>query len=154
MNRLAVPALCLLLAACETTGGPPPPPLGASVQAVEPGRFRVIYRGRSRVSGAEVRDRALLEAARTALAGGYDWFEVVDRSTEYAPPTRPRFTLGLGTGSYGRGGGFGIGTSTSFGGEAASLATLEVIAGKGSKPDRLSAYDARAVVDSLGAQLR
>lgn len=154
MNRLAIPVLCLLLVACETTSGPPPPPLGASVQAIEPGRFRAIYRGRSRMSGAEVRDRALLEAARTALAQGYDWFEVVDRADDYAPPTRPRFTLGVGTGSYGRGGGFGLGTSRSFGGEAASLASLEVVAGKGPKPNRLTVYDARAVADSLGAQLK
>ena len=78
MKRLAVSALCLaLLGACETTGGPP---VGPSDQALEPGRYRVTFRGVSGASQAEVSDRALLHAANLALMQGYDWFRVYDRS--------------------------------------------------------------------------
>jgi len=154
MKRLALPLLCALaLTACETTPGAGPPPVGASVQSVEPGRFQVTFRGRSGAAPAEVADRALLAAARAVLDGGYDWFEVVERARDVAPPTSPRFSIGIGSGSYGRRSGFGVGGSTSFGGGASAVASLEVVAGRGAKPTGLNAYDARAVVDSLGARL-
>ena len=154
MKRLIVTALCtVLLAACEITPGSGPPPVGATVQTIEPGRFRVVFRGRSRASPAEVGDRALLMAAQTTLGGGYDWFEVVDRASDIGPPTSPRFSFGIGGGSFGRRSGVGVSTATGFGGEPTAIAILEVIAGRGAKPADRDAYDARAVVDSLSARL-
>ena len=153
MNRLALSALCLgLLAACETTGSRPPP-VGASVQDLEPGRFRATYRGTSPMSEAEVRDRGLLQAAEMTLARGYDWFRVVDRFNDVAPPTRPRFSFGLGVGSYGRSSGVDVGGSTGFGGEGTYVVTLEVMAGKGRPPGTPDAYDARAITSTLGPRL-
>jgi len=155
MNRLALSALCLvLLAGCETTGGYGPPPVGASVQDIEPGRFRVTFRGVSRASQAEVRDRALLRAANLTLERGYDWFRIVDGFDDLAPPTSPRITLGLGTSSYGRRSGVDVGGATSFGGEGTFVSTIEVIAGRGQRPaDSPEIYDARAVSSTLGPRL-
>lgn len=156
MRRLAASALCLMiLTACETTsGGVPPPPLGASSFDVEPGRTRVTYRGTKAMSEAEVRDRALLAAAEGAIARGYDWFQVTDRTTDLLPNRGPRFSIGLGTGSFGRHSAFGLGTSTSFGGGGGSLVvSLEVVAGRGTRPTTPDVYDARSVADTLRRQL-
>jgi hypothetical protein len=154
MKRVALTAIAVvLLAACETTGGYRPPPVGASEQEVEPGRLRVTYRGPSRMSEAEVRDRALLRAAELTLARGYDWFTVTDRFGEIAPPTRPRFTIGIGSSSFGRRSAVGLGGSTSFGGEGTFVATLEVVAGRGARPPGPDAYDARSVANTLGPRL-
>jgi hypothetical protein len=154
MKRLAISALCLgLLGACETTGAYRPPPVGYSEQDLEPGRFRATFRGASRVSEAEVRDRALLHAAELTLQRGYDWFRVVDRFNDIAPPTRPRFSIGLGTSSYGRSSAVGVGGSTSFGGEGTYVATLEVLAGRGQSAQTPDVYDARAVASTLGPRL-
>jgi len=154
MRRFILPAVCLvLLAACQTTGAARPPPVGASQFEIEPGRLRVTYRGTSAMNDAEVRDRALLAAAEGSLARGYDWFRVVDRSSDIAPPTSPRISFGLGTGSYGRSSAVGVGASTGFGGEATYVSSLEVMAGRGQRPATPDAYDARSVSDTLRAQL-
>ncbi|MDR3506924.1 MAG: hypothetical protein P4L64_03400 [Caulobacteraceae bacterium] len=155
MTRLVLSALCLtLLCACDTTGASRPPPVGASVQPIETGRYHVTYRGRSRMSQAEVEDRALLQAANQALAQGFDWFEVTDRSRSMAPATSPQFSIGLGGGGYGRGGGVGVGGATTFGGEGTYVATLEILCGHGPRPSRPEAYDAHDVVSNLGPRLR
>jgi hypothetical protein len=154
MERLAVSALCaVLLAACETVGGVRPPPVGASILEVEPGRYRVSFRGVSGASDAEIRDRALLQAAELALARGADWFRVVDRYGDIAPPTRPRFTFGLGVGGYGRHSGVDVGASRSVGGEGTFVSTLEIQLGRGARPADPDAYDARAVADTLRRRL-
>lgn len=139
-----------LLSGCETTGGPPP--VGATDTAIEPGRYRVVFRGVSGASAQEIEDRALLHAANLALGQGYDWFRVIGRTGGYAAATTPQFTFGLGGASFGRGGGFGIGGSRTVGGEPSYVADLEVVFGKGPKPS-VDAYDARSVVASLGPRL-
>lgn len=153
--RRAAAVLCLaLLSGCAT--GPQPPPVGASVQPLEAGRFRVSFRGRSRTPPPEVADRALLQAARTALGEGDDWLEVVGRSEAPAPATSPQFSLGLGFGgaSFGRGGGYGggVGGSETFGGGETLVVTLEVIGGHGPRPPTPDAYDARSAAATLGAR--
>lgn len=150
MKRVALIALCLVtLSACETTGNMRPPPVGVSELELEPGRYRVTYRGTSRMSDPEVRDRALLRAAELTLSRGYDWFTITDRYGDIAPPTRPRITLGLGTSSFGRNSAVGVGGSTSFGGEGTFVSTIEVVGGKGARPSGPDAYDARSVAATL-----
>jgi hypothetical protein len=136
--------LCLL-SACETTG----PPLGATDTPIEAGRYRVVFRGVSGASGAEIEDRALLHAANLALGQGYDWFQVTRRAGGYAGPTGPQFTFGVGGATFGRGGGQGDGAERTVGGGPSYVADMEVVFGKGPKPS-FDAYDARSVVDSLG----
>jgi len=152
MKRFAPPLLCLLLlTACETTSGAPP--VGASQVQLEPGRDRIAFRGVSGASAEEVQDRALLHAANLAVSQGYDWFEVVGRSVDLAPPTSPRISFGIGGASFGRGGGFGLGAERSVGGEATYVASLEVLFHKGPKPAAPNAYDARKVAANLGPRL-
>lgn len=154
MKRIALAAACVaLLSACETTGGVRPPPVGASYQDIDAGRLRVTFRGSSRMSNPEVRDRALLRAAELTLERGYDWFTITDRYGELAPPTRPRFTVGLGTASFGRRSAVGVGGSTSFGGEGTFVETLEVSLGRGPRPPGPDAYDARGVADTIRPRL-
>ncbi len=157
MPRRTTVALCLtLLLAAGCATGPQAPPVGASVQPLEAGRFRVSFRGRSRTPPPEVSDRALLQAARTAVAQGDDWFQVVSRSEAPAPPTSPQFSLGLGLGgaSFGRGSGVGggVGGSETFGGGETLVVTLEVIGGHGPRPPTPDAYDAQGVASTLGAR--
>jgi hypothetical protein len=138
-----------LLGGCETAGAPP---VGPTDTAIEPGRYRITFRGVSGASGPEIEDRALLHAANLALMQGYDWFRVTSRTGGYAGPTSPQFSIGIGGGSFGRGGGFDIGGSRTVGGEPSYVADMEVVFGKGAKPG-IDAYDARSVIASLGPRL-
>lgn len=146
------------LTACETvpthyaqaTG---PSSVGFSDYRVEPGRYRITFHGGPGAPPNQVEDYALLRAADIALREGFDWFEVVegygDRS---GGSSGPRVSIGGGSASYGRHSavGLGIGTSFDLGGGPAYSRTIEVIMGKGARPDRPSAYDARGVRDSIG----
>jgi hypothetical protein len=154
MKRVVLVTLAaVLLAACETAGAYRAPPVGLSEQEVEPGRIRVTYRGTSRMSEAEVRDRALLRAAELTLSRGYDWFSIAGRSDDIAPPTGPRISIGIGGASFGRRSALGVGGSTSFGGEGTFVSTLEVVFGRGTRPPGPDAYDARGVADTLRPRL-
>lgn len=162
MKRLVLSALAALsLAACATptvyqaaTG---PGTVGYSEYRIEPGRYRVMFRGGSSASERQVMDYALVRAADLTLAEGYDWFRISDRSMSYsaAGSSGPRFSIGVGGGSWGHSSGVGMGVGTTFGdtgygGGGAPTASLEVFMGRGPKPPGLDVYDARAVRGSLG----
>jgi hypothetical protein len=154
MKRLALSLVCMaLLGACETTGAVRPPPVGPTVLDIEPGRARVIFRGVSRATEAEVSDRALLQAADLALMRGYDWFRVNQRVVDIAPPTTPRFTFGIGGASFGRHSAVGVGGSTGVGGEGTYVVSLEVQFGRAPSPPGPEIYDARAVSQTIRARL-
>ena len=158
MKRLVLSALAALsLAACATptvyqaaTG---PDAVGYSEYRIEPGRYRVMFRGGSSATARQVQDYALVRAAELTLAEGYDWFRVSDRSMSFTSGGGgPRFSIGVG--SWGRSSGVGMGVGTTFGdsgyGGGAPMASLEVFMGRGPKPPGLDVYDARAVRGSLG----
>jgi hypothetical protein len=163
MKRLVITALAALsLAACASTptvyqpaGGPSA--VGYSEYRIEPGRYRVMFRGGSGASERQVMDFALMRAADLAIAEGYDWFRVSDRSMSYAAGGGgPRFSVGVGGGSWGSSSGVGMGVGTTFGddgygyGSGAPTASLEVFMGRGPKPAGVDVYDARAVRSTLG----
>lgn len=159
MKRLLLTlALCAGLSACASaptvyTAANGPEAVGFSSYRIEPGRYRVSFRGGPGGSPEQVADYALLRAADIALADGYDWFRVSDRSMRVAGSSNgPRVSLGAGGGSYGRGGGVGIGLGTSFdlGGGPALTQTLEVVMGKGEKPPGADVYDARGLRSAIG----
>ncbi len=82
----ARPALCTALAACGTTPtvyGPAASAqgVGFSEYRIEPGRYRITFRGGPGAPVEQVSDYALLRAADLAIAEGYDWFRVADRYT-------------------------------------------------------------------------
>lgn len=162
MKRLLVPALCALsLTACATAPtvyqpAAGPTAVGYSEYRIEPGRYRITFRGGPGAPANQVNDYALLRAADLALAEGYDWFRVSDRMMEGQPDRGPRMSVGLGSssGHYGyRGGsslGVGLGTSFNLGGGPAVTAMLEVLMGKGPKPADGDVYDARALRRTVG----
>jgi hypothetical protein len=102
-----------------------------------------------------VEDYALLRAAELALAGGYDWFRVIARSLDEEARGGVGVGAGVGTGSYGRRSGVSVGVGGdlgTIGGRKFYTARLEVLMGKGAKPEGPDVYDADGVVASLGVR--
>lgn len=151
----------LVVAACATTPtlyqpAATPKAVGYSEYRVEPGRYRITFRGGSGATAVRVADLALVRAADLALAEGYDWFRVADRVTEAQADNSPRIGVGLGSGGgYGRRSGISLGLGTSFdlGGGPTLSTTIEVLMGRGERPKGQDTYDARAVRQTLGARI-
>lgn len=164
MKRLILSvAAALSLAACATPQptfyGPAagPQAVGFSEFRIEPGRYRVTFRGGAGAPEAQVSDYALLRAADLALADGYEWFRVYSRSfSVVGPDPSPRIGLGVGGASFGGNTGVGLGLGTSFPLNSRSGAplstTIEVVMGQGPKPATPDAYDAAAVRRTLGVR--
>lgn len=161
MSRLLViAALSAALAGCATTPtvfapATGPQAVGFSDLKIEPGRYRVTFRGGSGAPMAQVSDYALLRAADLTLADGYDWFRVVDRIVmESAGAGGPQVSFGAagGSGSHSSNVGLGVGTTFNLGGGAALSQTLEILMGRGAKPSDGEVYDARQVRQTVGAR--
>jgi hypothetical protein len=162
MRRLVLSsALVLALAACATPtvyqAATPRAAVGYSEMRIEPGRYRVTFQGGGGAPAAQVADFALLRAAELTLRDGYDWFRVTDRVGDRTPPrSGAQVSIGTGGGSFGEHGGVGLGLGTTFdlSGGPAVAHTLEIVMGRGAKPDEADAYDARAVSREIGARAR
>lgn len=130
---------------------------GYSEQQIENNRFRVTYNGVG--SAAPVVDRTLYRAAQLTVDQGYDWFEVTHRWIDGRPDAvggvRPSVSIGAGGGRYGgwSSSGVGVGVGLNLSGPQPTSATIEVVMGKGPRPDRAEAYDARGVQDSIRNRL-
>lgn len=151
----------LTLAACATApthfqpaataGG-----VGFSEMRIEPGRYRVTFQGGPGAPEAMVQDYALLRAADLALADGYDWFRVIDRSIRQTGYGGASIGFGVGGMSFGRHSASGVGVSSGFpvSGGPALAASLEVLMGKGPRPGGVDVYDARGVRDTVGRRVQ
>lgn len=169
MKRLAIlpilAASALTLSACASlapygaqTG---PGGQGFTEQRIESNRYRVNYYGVG--APGPVADFALLRAAELTTQEGYDWFEVTQRWIDGRPDSaggvRPSVGVGYGSsrssGRYGSysSSGVGVGLGLNFSGPSPTSTTLEVLMGRGQRPDRPQAYDARGVQDSIRARL-
>ena len=162
MKRLVIaPLIALFLAACETVPSAPyapatgPQAVGFSEIRLEQDRYRVSYRGSAKLDQARIEDLALLRAADLALANGYDWFRIVDRSSDFAAPRGPTVSLGTGGTSFGGSSavGLGLGTSFALGGSGTRSVTLEVQFGRGARPNDRDAYSAPDVAQAIRARL-
>lgn len=155
---IAVSALALALASCASLApyGPQARPgaQGFVEQRIEADRFRVTYNGVG--APGPVADLALRRAAELALGQGGDWFEVTQRYIDGRPDSaggvRPSVSVGASSGRYGRWStsGVGVGVGLDLSGPQPTSTTLEILIGRGPRPDRREAYDAREVLRALG----
>ena len=126
---------------------------GFSEQRIESNRYRVSYNGVG--AAGRVADWALLRAADLTTEQGYDWFEVTQSWTDGRPGgaggVRPSVSIGGGSSRYGgySASGVGVGLGLNFSGPSPTSTMLEVVLGRGQKPDRPNAYDARSVQGSI-----
>jgi opacity protein-like surface antigen len=161
MKRLVVvAAAALLLAACATAPtlyqpAAGPQAVGYSEYRIEPGRYRVTFRGGPGAPPQQVMDYALVRAADLAISEGYDWFRVADRFTEGRPDRGPRVGVGVGGGDYGYRSGvsLGVGTTFNLGGGPSLSTTIEVVMGRGERPRGGDVYDAKALRRTLGERI-
>jgi hypothetical protein len=152
-------AAALSLAACATapthyqpaTG---PSGVGYSELSIEPGRYRVTFQGGPGAPAAQVQDYALLRAADLALAQGYDWFRITERSVQETGYSGSSLSFGIGGASFGHHSATGVGVSSGvpLGGGVSLAASLEVLMGHGPPPPGEDVYDARAVRAAIGAR--
>lgn len=130
---------------------------GFNEQRIESNRFRVTYNGVG--APGPVADRALFRAAQLTVDQGYDWFEVTQRWIDGRPDSaggvRPSVSIGAGSGRYGgwSTSGVGVGLGFDLSGPQPTSTTLEIVMGRGAKPDRPEAYDARRVQDAIRNRL-
>jgi len=157
MKHLLAASL-LLLGACATAEGvgyqaASPKGYGYSDTRIEGDRYRVSFRGDGATPRDAVEAFALRRAADLARSGGYDWFRVVSRSIDEEEKGGVGIGAGLGTGSYGRRSGVSVGVGGDLGTIGAKpfyTARLEVLMGKGPKPEGADYYDAASVLSSAG----
>ncbi|CAN5352539.1 hypothetical protein BH09PSE1_BH09PSE1_27900 [soil metagenome] len=157
LSVLAVAASALALTACASLApyGPSRGPSGQgfSEQRIESDRYRITYRGVG--APGPVADRALLRAAQLTTEQGYDWFEVTQRYIDGRPDSaggvRPSVGVGFGSSNYGgwQSSGTSVGVGLNFSGPSPTATVLEVRLGRGQRPERAEAYDAREVQRNL-----
>ena len=154
MKRLLVSGLlALALAACASPPTVYQPAATASAMGwretkIENDRYRVSFRSNADLRGPAVEDMALRRAAEITQRDGYQWFRVVNRSNEQVGGyNRGGTSVGVGgsSGSYGSSVGVGIGLNLSPDTRQYE-AVLEILLGKGAKPDDPQAYDAQAIL--------
>ena len=152
MKPYAILLAAGLLAACTSNAAYGPASksgaMGYSSQQIETGRYQVSY---TDSSPSKARDRALLRAAELTLLEGSDWFEITSSFAERSEDSRSggsSVSIGGSSGSRGHssvGVGVGIGSPLGGGNSGSVTEVLEIVTGKGDKPDRPSVYDARSV---------
>lgn len=157
MRSFIAAALVLCLAACATAVGTAYAPAdskgyGYSDTRIEADRYRITFSGDGATPQDVVEDYALLRAADIALSNGYDWFRVVSR--DVSRENKGGVGIGAGVGGGGRNVGVGVGGDLgTIGAKPFYTIRLEVLFGKGPKPDGADYYDARAVKETVKARL-
>lgn len=174
---LAAAAAALAVSACAVTPTPYQPAsagsranaYGYSDQQIEPDRFRVSFAGNSYTERETVERYLLYRAAQLTVERGYDHFILADRDTDKKTRTYVNQPFG-GFSSFGYwspywryyGAGYGWrGWDPFFGGpffdRTVDVRTVEryealaeIVLGRGPKPQNVRAFDARAVLQSLG----
>lgn len=162
MRILTAILIAGLLSACATAVGTAYGPAdkkgyGYTETRVEADRYRITFAGDGATPQNAVEDYALLRAAELAVANGYDWFRVVAGGTTAEDKGGVGLGMGLGTGSYGRHTGVGVGVGGDVGTIGARrffTSRIEVLLGKGEKPEGPDVYDAKSVIDTIGARTK
>ncbi len=130
-------------------------------------RWRVEFQMRS-ANRSKAMDFALLRSAELTLQKGFDWFDVVDRVTEVDRGdggSRSGVSIGQSRGYERSCGVLGcssrpstvtqVGVGIGTGGDSASkvVSIVEIVMGKGVKPESRNIYDARELADTLRERL-
>lgn len=157
MRLFFAAALALALAACATAVGTAYAPAGKGGYGyadtrIETDRYRITFAGDGATPQNVVEDYALLRAADIALANDYQWFRVVSRDTS----RENKGGVGIGAGLGGGGSNVGVGVSGDLGTIGAKpffTTRMEVLFGKGPKPEGPDYYDARAVKETVKAKV-
>lgn len=144
---------------------------GYSDRQVEPNRYLVSFSGNSYTSRDTVERYLLFRAAELTVQSGNDYFILTERDVDRQTRTYSTPSFGGGFGAYGGWGpswryygrGYGWRSWSPFWGDPffdrdidvrtidRFEATAEIVTGKGPKPrDNVRAFDARAVMDSIG----
>jgi hypothetical protein len=154
MRRILISGLIAILAAACTTAPTVYQPaataddMGWRATRIESDRYRVSFRANPDLKAPQVEDMALRRAAEITLQDGYQWFRAVTRNTERIGGSRGGGTsVGIGgsSGSYGSSVGVGVGIDLSPDTRRYET-TLEILLGRGAKPDDANAYDAQSVL--------
>ncbi|NBB51414.1 hypothetical protein GVN24_24320 [Rhizobium sp. CRIBSB] len=153
-----VVSTALALSACVSLApyGPARTPTGQGYveQRIETTRWRVTYRGVG--ARSEVADRAFRRAAELTIAQGFDWFEVTQSvsggRSDADGGLQPSVSIGAGTGRYGglSTSGVGVGIGLNFSGPHPTSTTIEIVLGRGTRPERATTYAAREVLAAPG----
>ncbi len=157
MNRLLVFAAAMGLAACATAVGTAYAPAdskgyGYTDTRIEADRYRITFAGDGATPQDIAEDYALLRAADIAIANGYDWFRVVSR--DVSRENKGGVGIGAGVGSGGRNVGVGVsGDLGTIGARPFFTVRMEVLFGKGARPEGPDYYDARAVKETVRARV-
>lgn len=172
------PLLMLAVAGCATST--PYQPLtgrgqeagGYSDQQIEPNRFQISFRGNSMTSRETVETYLLYRAAQLTVEHGYDWFVTAERNTERRSNTYVDRPFGPGPFGYWgptwryRARGLGWRGWDPLWGDPfwdnrvdirtvdRYEATAEITTGRGAKPSDPRAFDARAVLATLGPTIK
>tara|TARA_R110000868_G_scaffold260371_1_gene518547 strand:- start:389 stop:922 length:534 start_codon:yes stop_codon:yes gene_type:complete len=168
---LTLITLTIFLGACASTSPYRPAKgdtgMGYRDQKLSDDRWRVEFQMRNS-NRSKAMDYALMRSAELTLQKGFDWFEVVDRVTEVdrgdggggsgvsvsqsrgyerncgllGCTTRPSTATQVGV---------GIGTGSDSRSKVTSI--VEIVLGKGVRPESRNIYDARELADSLHERL-
>jgi hypothetical protein len=158
MMRLCLAlSLCVALAGCAgptgyraaVDGG-----VGYSERMIEPGRWRVAYRGGSATERDAVEKWLLRRAAEVTLAAGGGHFVVVTRDVDLRETRRGGYLVGAPWGGWSSARGPWAGVSVAAPVTVERFeASAEILVREGPKrTDDPGAYDARAVLAALGVE--
>lgn len=155
MNRktLVLIVATVLLGACATAPTVYGPAANGEASGyrdirIEELRYRVTFRGGSDLKADQVEDYTLRRAAELATQQGGDWFRIVDRRTDQIGGRSGGGTsVGVGgsSGSFGSSVGVGVGIDLTPDRRKFET-TMEILIGRGPKPDEARVYDARAIL--------
>ncbi|MFT4764080.1 MAG: hypothetical protein ACI9OH_001173 [Oleispira sp.] len=154
MKRLILSITCFcLLQACASYSPYHPASnrgYGYSETQLSDTQYRIDFKAREIERGKAV-NYAMLRAAELTLEKGFDWFEVVDRQSD---KKQPRMSSGIGFGiaqhqSMGARSSFGMGFEFGDRDRSEADVLLEIIMGKGVRPDVKQVYSANTLAKNL-----
>jgi hypothetical protein len=158
MKRLTLTIVCICsLQACASYSPYQPASsqgYGYSQTQLSDTQFRIDFKARD-IERGEAVNYAMLRAAELTLEKGFDWFEVVDRESD---TTKPRATtrFGFGISRFGSMNPFSnLNAGVAVGGGNSNQADvlLEIIMGKGIRPDVKKVYSAKELAKNLRQSL-